>query len=657
MQTKLIFLFLLFRILPSFGQVAQEVLFPIQENGLWGYIDSTGTVIIPFRFLSAGDFSEGLAPVRLVGRYGYISTTGEMVIPVKFDYAESFENGLGKVWLDGKPFFVDKTGKITFSQQAYAEIKGFDKGLKCGVVTTKSANMGLIDARGHLLLDTIFLDIRPWGSDRFIAVYRDSSLQLPWPSPRFPSEIKGVAVFNDKGQRLVPPGKYRQIWPKSPTEAEVQLLIDSSANPQLRYIDRNGHFLHLFSDKCYHYLDDISEWSEGRIAVEICSKPSNELNKNDKQPDKSLYGWLCTDGRLIIPDSAAESVFSFSEGRAFVCYGTYRKYYRIFDRNGHPVSDRVFSQVMTIPSKRYFDYGFVNGAAIVVSDSGFVELIDTLGRTIKRLPKEIGRTWMYPLGSLWVFQSPGTYGFWDPQSNSITKSMRFLDLDFGVRGGLVRGLDYSNSLIYFNTRGELVWKQQKIAAKHRKLCTDSRLYGFYGIKNLQIEQVLSGIAHPLGEMEQFPDDSFTLVIRMGDTTTYLGEFEAAKCFLVNRSCDTLFSWHLRPDLQARDAHGNWKSLVSEPIIFCQSGRSMQYLAPDERMIFPVPVFEGEFQTLLRAVMIVPSRQGHNNIALISNTIPVRINPGQFWRPPDYYNETGILRPYIGELFRPYQSSN
>ena len=43
-----------------------EGLAAVEKNGKWGYIDETGAVVIPFRFDTAGNFSEGLA---LVGEY------------------------------------------------------------------------------------------------------------------------------------------------------------------------------------------------------------------------------------------------------------------------------------------------------------------------------------------------------------------------------------------------------------------------------------------------------------------------------------------------------------------------------------------------------------------------------------------------------------
>lgn len=73
----------------------------------WGYIDRSGQVVIPMKFLSAGNFSENMAPVdvgaangSMCGRqskFGYIDKTGVFVIEPAFAGAEPFRNGQARV--------------------------------------------------------------------------------------------------------------------------------------------------------------------------------------------------------------------------------------------------------------------------------------------------------------------------------------------------------------------------------------------------------------------------------------------------------------------------------------------------------------------------------------------------------------------------------
>ena len=74
-------------------------LFPVSLHGYYGYIDTTGSVVIAPRFESADVFSEGLARVCLDYRCGFIDTTGTMVIEPRFGQfgASSFSEGLANV--------------------------------------------------------------------------------------------------------------------------------------------------------------------------------------------------------------------------------------------------------------------------------------------------------------------------------------------------------------------------------------------------------------------------------------------------------------------------------------------------------------------------------------------------------------------------------
>ena len=55
--------------------------------------------------------SEGLAVLKVNGLYGFIDKTGTEVIPLKYDKASNFVDGLAEVSLNGKSGFVDKGGK------------------------------------------------------------------------------------------------------------------------------------------------------------------------------------------------------------------------------------------------------------------------------------------------------------------------------------------------------------------------------------------------------------------------------------------------------------------------------------------------------------------------------------------------------------------
>lgn len=64
----------------------------ILQDGLWGFIDISGNIVIEPRFENAKSFSMGLAPIYQNNSWGYIDIDGNIVIPTEYVEAFSFSN-------------------------------------------------------------------------------------------------------------------------------------------------------------------------------------------------------------------------------------------------------------------------------------------------------------------------------------------------------------------------------------------------------------------------------------------------------------------------------------------------------------------------------------------------------------------------------------
>ena len=78
-------------------------------NDKWGFIDKSGTLVIPCKYDYAYSFSEGLAEVKLNGKYGFIDKMGTEVIPCKYDVIDYLKSGLASVKLNGKDGYITQT--------------------------------------------------------------------------------------------------------------------------------------------------------------------------------------------------------------------------------------------------------------------------------------------------------------------------------------------------------------------------------------------------------------------------------------------------------------------------------------------------------------------------------------------------------------------
>ena len=93
--------------------------------GKWGFLDTTGQIVIPAKYDQVSGFAEGLAPASLSGRWGYIDHHDSVAIPFEYradDLAEYLwrEVPYDKAWINGKTlrFYADLRCGANLGNQA-----------------------------------------------------------------------------------------------------------------------------------------------------------------------------------------------------------------------------------------------------------------------------------------------------------------------------------------------------------------------------------------------------------------------------------------------------------------------------------------------------------------------------------------------------------
>ncbi|MBQ1884053.1 MAG: WG repeat-containing protein, partial [Bacteroidales bacterium] len=135
----------------------------VRLDGKFGYIDTTGNVVIEPQFDDARDFANGLARVELdfhyPTEYGYINTKGKMIIEPQFSEASDFySNGLAKVWTNGYYGCVDRTGKMVIDP-IYAQIRIIDNKILVGrssIFRIFGLDWGIVDMQGNIIVKPKF---------------------------------------------------------------------------------------------------------------------------------------------------------------------------------------------------------------------------------------------------------------------------------------------------------------------------------------------------------------------------------------------------------------------------------------------------------------------------------------------------------------------
>lgn len=85
---------------------------------LCGYVERVSEEgRLPKRFEVAKPFSDGMAAVRIDGRYGYIDTSGRIVIEPRYEAAGPFTGNYAEVRVDGLSGAIDRSGRLVVPAQ------------------------------------------------------------------------------------------------------------------------------------------------------------------------------------------------------------------------------------------------------------------------------------------------------------------------------------------------------------------------------------------------------------------------------------------------------------------------------------------------------------------------------------------------------------
>jgi hypothetical protein len=297
-------------------------LFPVSENGKWGYVDEQGKMIIEPQFEMASDFKNDRAAVVIIDKgyknlHGYIDKTGKMVVAPQYDEAGDFSDGLAVVSKNYRWGYIDSTGKEVIPLQ-FIEALDFSEGLAAVYIQSEQADRdsqwGYINKKGEVVIQPKFYKAHKFHS--------------------------GVA--------MVVMGKFGETNPKG-------------------YIDRTGNFL------IKPEIEGLSgDFSEDLIPIEIGGR-SEKTGERMYKHISGKWGYVDKTGKTII-EPKFDGADEFSEGLANVTIG---KKYGYIDKSGKVVIAPQFE----FSSNSYQCAYFSEGLACFERD-GKIGFIDKTGKVV-----------------------------------------------------------------------------------------------------------------------------------------------------------------------------------------------------------------------------------------------------------------------------------
>lgn len=125
-------------------------------NGKFGFINKSGTAVIPPQYDDVKSFYKGIAAVMLNGKWGCIDNSGKIIVPIKYDsvsHNEETLNGLIRVIVNDTFGLVNKKGQIVAPVKFIGWGRGyanFENGIMLLGWKDKQGNIrqGYIDIKG-----------------------------------------------------------------------------------------------------------------------------------------------------------------------------------------------------------------------------------------------------------------------------------------------------------------------------------------------------------------------------------------------------------------------------------------------------------------------------------------------------------------------------
>ncbi|MDF2800383.1 MAG: hypothetical protein K0S61_286 [Anaerocolumna sp.] len=286
-----------------------------EMDNCMGYINKAGEIVIEPQYNSTGGFSEGLAYVSTNGnKYGYIDTNGEVIIEEKFDDAGMFSEGYASIMTDGKWGYIDKDGVVVIKPQ-FDMVGIFKDGLARIKVGDK---WGYIDKTGVEVIKPQFdgFAVEGGGMDEIVSDFNNGVASV-----RIGDEF---ACIDKKGNYIVKPTKdgfYKVDWWGERTAAHFSEgfagvmigdkhgYIDIKGNivisPQFEKAGDfiNGIALVKLNNK-YGYIDRA-----GRIIIEPKYEAASQfvgdyayvsVTENNENSISMSYGYINRSGEFII---------------------------------------------------------------------------------------------------------------------------------------------------------------------------------------------------------------------------------------------------------------------------------------------------------------------------------------------------------------------
>jgi hypothetical protein len=321
----------------NFNKSNKIDLIPYLDNGLYGYFDFDGKIVITPQFKQATVFRDGLALVQADGDenlWGFIDASGKYVIKPEYKDATVFSEEIAWVVSDNSaPKAINTKGEVLFTLKQANKVRYFSNSLAAFSVVNSDDNSekwGFVDAQGNQKITAQF-DMVGYFSENLCAVrntsgkwgYIDNTGKII-----INYQFDGALAFTDGNATVSLDGKYGII------NNSGEYII----NPQYKSIYKDGELYNINQDRKYGWVD-----KEGKYIINPQFDDALFFLSNDLCPVKISkdWGYVNKEGKIII-NGQFQKAFPFIGDKAIVKSGDS---YGVIDKEGKYIVNPQFKDI------------------------------------------------------------------------------------------------------------------------------------------------------------------------------------------------------------------------------------------------------------------------------------------------------------------------
>ena len=272
----------------------ETVLFPVQLNKQYGYIDRTGSLVISPQFADACCFTDDRALVSVSGdkrRWGYIGRSGSFLVQPVYYMGTSFSEGMAFVVAeDSCPVAINKDGIIKFALPDAERAENFHEGLAAYSILTPAGELwGFADVNGKVAIQPGFSAVRFYSSGLCGVM-----------------NAAGKWGFIDRSGKQVIGFQYDNITPFAGNAAEVE------QGGRWGVIDKTGKFLispayaNLDVDGARYLVNSTGKWGwadgNGKELIAAAYEDAFPFHEAELAPVmvQQKWGFIDRTGKMVV---------------------------------------------------------------------------------------------------------------------------------------------------------------------------------------------------------------------------------------------------------------------------------------------------------------------------------------------------------------------